>query len=116
MPRSFLQDAGRRQLAIIAGIFSYIVFFLLGLPAISVLRRLGKLSIASLLLAGAIIGVGSFACFSIWFARLLGSPASSALDLTTYAWGAGLGALVAGTFGAIAGLHNLRANRAAQNA
>jgi hypothetical protein len=102
--------------ALIAGIFSYIVFFLFGLPAISVLRRVGKLNFPSLILAGAIIGAGSFLCFNVGLVKLLGSPASSALDLTTYAWGAGLGALVAGTFGAIAGLHNLRANRAAQNA
>ena len=102
--------------ALIAGTFSCIVFFLLGLPAISVLRRLGKLNFSSLILVGAVIGVGSFLCFNVWFAKLLGSSASSALDLTTVAWGAGLGALVAGTFGAIAGLHNLRANRTAQNA
>ena len=94
--------------AVVAGIFSYIVFLVLGLPAISALRRFGKLTFPTLILSGAIIGAGSFLCFGIGLARLLGSPATGALDLSTIAWGAGLGGLVAGAFGAIAGLHNLR--------
>ena len=57
---------------------------------------------------------GSFLCFSAGLAKLLGSPASDAVGLTTCVWGAGLGALVAGCFGAIAGLHNLRASAAAE--
>ena len=50
--------------AFVAIIYGYVVFFLLGLPTVSVLRRLGKLTILSLVLSGAVIGVASFLCFS----------------------------------------------------
>ena len=101
--------------ALVAGIFSYIVFVALGLPAISVLRRFGKLNIFSLLLSGAVIGAGSFLCFSLLFAKLLGST-QIGVELSTFAWGAGLGALVAGSFGVIAGVRNLRTPQASHSA
>ena len=100
--------------AFVAVLYGYVVFLLLGLPTVSVLRRFGKLTVSSLILSGAAIGIVSLLCFSVGLAKLLGSPASDAIDITTCAWGAGLGALVAGSFGAIAGPHNLRAPAAAE--
>ena len=63
---------------------------------------------------GPLVYVSRSFCFSVGFAKLLGSPASGAIDINTCAWGAGLGALVAGSFGAIAGPQNLRAPAAAE--
>ena len=98
--------------AAVAAIYSYIVFLILGLPAVFVLRRLGKLTILSLVLSGAGVGVVSFLCFSAGLAKLFGSPASDALAITPSALGGSLGALVAGCFGVIAGLPNLSAGQA----
>jgi len=100
--------------AFVAGIYGYSIFLVLGLPTVSALRRFGKLTISSLIFSGAVIGLVSFLCFSVGLAKLLGSPASDAIDSATCFWGAGLGALVAGCFGAIAGLHNLRTSAAAE--
>jgi hypothetical protein len=99
--------------ALVALVFSYAVFPTIGFPAIATLRRFGKLNIFSLVFVGGIIGAISFLGLSYWFAKVLDSTGSSALQLKTISWGFFLGALSAGTFGVIVGLQSLRAGRAA---
>jgi len=95
--------------------FSYVIFGLFGVPTISALRRFGKLNLFSLVFCGATIGAAAIGLFILGFDKLVGWSDPGAFILTACAWGAVQGALVGGSFGAIAGLHNLRANQAGRN-
>ena len=82
--------------------FGYAGFLILGLPAIILLRRTGVLSLPSVLLSGAILGVPVLYFSLLALDHLLGSSAQ--FDANALLWGAALGATVALCYGLIAGL------------
>lgn len=81
---------------------SYLGTCVVGLPLVIFLKRGGRLNLVSMSIAGAVSGGGLSACFSYFLSLLLGSPLR--FDITLATWGAGLGIMVAITFGLLAGI------------
>lgn len=82
--------------------FSYAGMIALGLPAIAVLKRRGKLTLGWLLVAGTVGGAIIWLVILALLGSLLGS--SAAVSPFTVIAGAVLGAFVALTYGLIAGV------------
>jgi hypothetical protein len=99
--------------ALVVAVSSYIAFTFLGVPAIMTLRHYRRLSVLSVLVAGAVIGAISCIVLMAWFTGTLGYMNVSGLSAVTSLCGAAIGVLVGGSFAAIAGPQNLRNPRLA---
>ena len=86
--------------------FGYLSLLLGGIPILMLLKRLKRLNLFTLTLAGAIAGVFVFQLSLFVLGLLLESSAS--YDWLSLAYGALVGAAVACCFGLIAGIENLR--------
>lgn len=87
---------------VMSALFGYLGLVAIALPAVYVLRRRGRLTLAYLALAGVLGGVLIFFVFGLVLTMLLGSTAS--FGWVNAAWGAALGLCVALAYGLIAGI------------
>lgn len=87
--------------AIVAG---HVGFWIIGLPLVKLLRRLGRLNLLILTLCGALAGAAVFVLFGVFLALALGSLLYSSVNSLMLVWGGILGASVAASFGSIAGV------------
>jgi hypothetical protein len=93
---------------VVAAIFSYLGFFLIGKPIVRRLARFMTLGLASITAIGAIAGTVVFAIFGFVLAFLLSSITDFSFGSVIY--GGILGASVALIYGLIAGPSNLNGN------
>jgi len=87
-----------------ATIASYVALFLLGFPVIHILRRIGWLTLPSVVLSGGVVGIYIFHLFLGFLGFLLGS--TRLIRMVELLWGAVLGSGVALCFALIAGITN----------
>lgn len=90
----------------VSTLFSYICFFVIGLPLCWLLKRWRMLHLLTLSIAGAASGIIAIEIFLYFFALSLES--STRFDWIGPIWGASLGFLVALTFGLIAGVSDVK--------
>ena len=103
IPRSLLRGCSLVAFALVAG---YAGYFAIGVPLIHFLRRMGWLSLPTLVFSGAAAGIAVLAGVGKLLGILLGSSGSFDLSyvLSYVSWGAGLGFAVALLFSLIAGI------------
>lgn len=94
--------------------FSYLPCFLLGLPLMRFLEKRHSLNTLMLTISGALLGIIVFYIFGFVLSGVLSSSKGIVPGVGELGWGAALGALVAISFGLIAGFPLFKSGAAAQ--